>query len=717
MNPNPKRLFLSIALVAALASCGGGGDDPKPGASSSPSQSSSAATSYPSGENISVSNPNGKFYTESTASPAANLPIFAAKGKGDVPYVNVADFVDVFTASSGLQDLHYAVEGKSGVLTCGKTPASKAIVDAEKNEIRLVDYANLVGSVVMSNGYGRDYCIANSTQAVRGSTKTTAIEKGEAEVILRLSDYGLNVYSEGGKVYAPLELLQTVLNNASLTNCVYNGKDYFASPESFKNTEITSYCYSGNNGFTYSWRGYDDIYRVNFRLTTPKEGEKYRFVSLDSDDKESGDYFISLLPDGTGKIYNVYGGKASEVVFNNMVRRLYYEVQDEVMTFYVLELIPETEGSASKENYTFAMKLNLGKTRYGLKTRSQEVCQYNYGLLCLTFDRFYGNKAFKTQGSFDSYITSLGIKERLLSTDSATYGEAMYEFLAKHIGDGHTAMTSVPMYSTPNSKALNDYETKYPSSRVKAIRDRQFQSYGQRYDALGHGVGNRFYDVVGSTALISFDVFALEGWPTYFRNYMGVDSEVAQRDTCAFFAGAIMAIEEYNKTAEKKIKNIVVDLTANGGGAMPAMPYLAGIMTKDPSIRVKDETSGRVVEYHYECDYDGDGVYGDTYADKYNWAVMVSGGSFSCATSFPSMLKGTNVKIVGEKSAGGAAPVTHFTDASGVTFQTSGSNILVYRDAAGKLVSIEEGVPVDVEVPDDIRYDLTKLPAKIGWTD
>jgi C-terminal processing protease CtpA/Prc len=143
------------------------------------------------------------------------------------------------------------------------------------------------------------------------------------------------------------------------------------------------------------------------------------------------------------------------------------------------------------------------------------------------------------------------------------------------------------------------------------------------------------------------------------------------------------------------------------------MPYIAGVLTKDPTFYVKDVTSGKVTEYHYECDFDGDGKYGDTYADKYDFFVLVSSASFSCGTAFPGMLKGTNVKIIGEKSAGGASPVTHFTDGSGLTFQTSGSDIVCYKDGTS-YKSVEEGVPVDYEIPENIWYDLEKLGAKLN---
>ena len=61
------------------------------------------------------------------------------------------------------------------------------------------------------------------------------------------------------------------------------------------------------------------------------------------------------------------------------------------------------------------------------------------------------------------------------------------------------------------------------------------------------------------------------------------------------------------------------------------------------------------------------------------------------------MLKGTNVKILGVAGAGGASPITSFTDASGFGYKTSGQFGVCYKDN-GTYKTIENGVPVDYEI-------------------
>ncbi len=147
------------------------------------------------------------------------------------------------------------------------------------------------------------------------------------------------------------------------------------------------------------------------------------------------------------------------------------------------------------------------------------------------------------------------------------------------------------------------------------------------------------------TAYLAFDTFVVSrfGIPSNFNSFMDDSDPVdyINSDTCAYIATSILRIEKYNQNPQNttKIKNIVIDISANGGGSMVVLPYVACIMTMDPALCMGDSRNGQVIEYHYEADFNGDGVYGDSYADKYNFFLLTSDASFSCGSSLPSMLK------------------------------------------------------------------------------
>jgi hypothetical protein len=291
----------------------------------------------------------------------------------------------------------------------------------------------------------------------------------------------------------------------------------------------------------------------------------------------------------------------------------------------------------------------------------------------------------------------------------------MFKFLNTDIDDGHTNVEFVSIFDVPSKGLLNVYGPKYPKTHTIGINNKANDYYNLRFNSDSNISRTMRTEETEDTAYLAFDNFMMQyGFPNNFKTYaLDPDiEELKKNDTCGYLAACIMDIENQNKTRTTKIKNIVLDITANTGGAMGVMPFAACIMTKDPRFCVADSRNGQVVEYHYEADFDGDGVYGDTYADKFNFFILTSDASFSCGSALPSMLKGTNVKIIGVAGAGGASPITSFTDASGFGYKTSGQFGVVYKDG-DTYKTIENGVPVDYEIKKELWYDYPNLTKKI----
>ena len=101
-----KALGLALALSSALilVACGGGGV-------SDPSSSASVNGFVPGGD-ISLVNAECGFYKDSIDSPSTVLSIYAAKGKGDVPYANV-NFLESLLSGEGMGTIQVKVEGKA----------------------------------------------------------------------------------------------------------------------------------------------------------------------------------------------------------------------------------------------------------------------------------------------------------------------------------------------------------------------------------------------------------------------------------------------------------------------------------------------------------------------------------------------------------------------------------------------------------------------------
>ena len=131
-------------------------------------------------------------------------------------------------------------------------------------------------------------------------------------------------------------------------------------------------------------------------------------------------------------------------------------------------------------------------------------------------------------------------------------------------------------------------------------------------------------------------------------------------------------------------------------------------MTDDPFITVKNTVTGEISDVHYKIDLDQNGTKGqsgDTYKGQYNFYVLTSNFSFSCANAFPTFAKkGGMAKIIGQQSGGGACCVGGFVTASGTNIQSS-SCWQFGTYSGGTWTDNDGGVPVDYTLPVSSFYN------------
>ena len=84
------------------------------------------------------------------------------------------------------------------------------------------------------------------------------------------------------------------------------------------------------------------------------------------------------------------------------------------------------------------------------------------------------------------------------------------------------------------------------------------------------------------------------------------------------------------------------------------------------------------------------------YEGKYNFYILTSNFSFSCANFLPTVAKMKGVKIIGEKSGGGAASVGSFSDGCGSFYNWSSPTVCVYQKD-GKYIHNDEGIEVPLQ--------------------
>lgn len=372
---------------------------------------------------------------------------------------------------------------------------------------------------------------------------------------------------------------------------------------------------------------------------------------------------------------------------------------------YYLSLDASSDGDALATIKAFS------SGRKNSETRSQIKTEYNYRNLCMLFDLNYCLKDQRSTLddpkdniiSFNESIFNAGLGFNLLSTYADAYDEAMIKFLVSYIDDGHTAYF-VPSLYQPSSDiiAYKTYAKEKEGKRHKTLLTAKREVLATRDAEEG-----LHYTTDGKMAVVTFNGFNEK---LYFNpaTLSPTDKDyyktLAANNTWYFLKKAFEDIKTHTN-----VRNVVFDLTANGGGLL-RQGMLALSFMKNPSdfaTPVKNHLDGSISKFKYNVTFSG-GTENETKAvhqdgSDYHFYVLTSDFSFSCANWFPSVAKyQMKVPIIGKKSGGGAGVVKATQSSDGVIFQTS---------AAMEMCGIKDSeyIPIDNGVPADLELDLSQV--------
>lgn len=247
------------------------------------------------------------------------------------------------------------------------------------------------------------------------------------------------------------------------------------------------------------------------------------------------------------------------------------------------------------------------------------------------------------------------------SAQIADYNKALAKLIGA-VDDGHTSLTSLSPYTAyEDSSSLVELMSEEIGPRLKDLstkKNKYAKARVTKYAELNPTDPNYYQGLTLSkdkkTAIITFDGFQhsaaeIDSMGAMFPPDYEIE-ESEYRIVSRFkmvnsspdgFSAAFQILKTINKNADV-VKNVVVDLTNNGGGMIATLPYLVAFFTDDPTYVLKDTTNNTVREYHYKVDLNADGVYGgagDTFKDKFNFFFLTSGFSFSCGNCLPGMAK------------------------------------------------------------------------------
>lgn len=321
------------------------------------------------------------------------------------------------------------------------------------------------------------------------------------------------------------------------------------------------------------------------------------------------------------------------------------------------------------------------------KTRSTSYANYFYYSLLFELENYEGHYSRLNIQNLDTKLKELGFKDKLLSTDSDIANKAYADVINQVFHDGgHTAFTNrgfTSEYSYDTDEALMkeilQYDTRYYNTMLT------FATLGKQI--MDNPPATLEYSTDNETAVIHLTSFTMHGALTL--------DNIDQDEVSTF---SILYHSLKNITAKTTVKNVIFDVSLNGGGAAAALAEALSFITDDSiEMTVTNMSTGAVLKEAVDIDNNLDGNFtdSDSYSGKFNFYILTSGFSFSCANAFPAIAKEKGyAKIIGKKSGGGDCAVLNGITVDGGNFNMSSNYSITKKDGT----DVDSGVDVDYEI-------------------
>ncbi len=350
-------------------------------------------------------------------------------------------------------------------------------------------------------------------------------------------------------------------------------------------------------------------------------------------------------------------------------------------------------------------------------TMSEDFALFNYNELRFMLDTFYGLKPEHGITDFGDYFASTGLLFDLAGTDPVKFDRAIRSLTSKYFDDGHSGMLKYSYLSGPAKEGdveetMSVFESLGESSnsmawegmRVKGIRSEYYPDHPE-IEPFEGGESAWFYEEIGDTAIITFDAFTLDKTDYYTEADLENPS-----DTIELISYAHKQITR----EDSPIKNVIVDLSCNGGGAADAAVFLMAWLKSDgmATVALNNVSTGAqsIGRFTADINLDGEIDFDDNLPIEINRYILTSFQSFSCGNLVPTALKGQpNITLIGHTSGGGSCVVRPCTTASGTIFCISGP-LQISTLKNGSLYNADQGADPDFTISKyETFYDREKL--------
>ncbi len=326
----------------------------------------------------------------------------------------------------------------------------------------------------------------------------------------------------------------------------------------------------------------------------------------------------------------------------------------------------------------------------------EDIAAMNAKHFLFVMDNYYGLKDYYRIDSFASYLGE-DIVSSLSSTSEETCRLALFDSLYQKLDEMHTSYDYYSLFASSSS-----LKPTYGPTRI---------SYNEEYKRLNEAYSAsypedepvRFYD---DTAVIVSQSPIQTGSSSELHDDSGnLKEDAYKKDSFYFMKEMLSRIEQHGG-----IKNILFDLSRNGGGNMGATFRMLGILSDDDVVYGSaNMLSGGGYAISMKVDVNEQGDYDDNDAySSYNWGILTSALTFSAANYLACNASFSGAaKIYGERSGGGACPIVGFVNADGSSFHISGPSILKNVSFSGDKVvfhEVQSGAEPDKELSAEYFY-------------
>ena len=330
----------------------------------------------------------------------------------------------------------------------------------------------------------------------------------------------------------------------------------------------------------------------------------------------------------------------------------------------------------------------LGQALFDCKfsKRSPQLAEYGFGELCMELDYFYGLKESHNISSFDWMLLDSGLYEKLVDEDPAVADTALRDFINFYLDDLHSNFHLV--------SPMTGFDTQLPSGKLgfSANADQFNIAIYEQIRSRAFPEGVPFYQEVDNTAFITFDEFAVAPDLDYYS--LDLDDPDSVQDTISLILYANRRIRREGSP----VKNVVLDLSLNGGGRVDAAVFVTGWFLGRASITAVNTFSGAQATSMYLADTNLDRKFDedDSLLGEYDLYCMISPESFSAGNLLPWLFKTSGmVTLLGDTSGGGSCEVFPLTTAWGASLTISGPKRLSFIKN-GSFYDIDRGIEPDV---------------------